>query len=123
MLTKRIVLVEDDEALGKAIEMELKSDGFEVKWAMNGEEGEGLILKEKPDLVILDLLLPKVNGLDVLKMIRMTEEIKETPVVVLTNFDQDEWIKQGVTVGISGYYLKADLKIKDIVGIVKKFAR
>ena len=82
---KRILIIEDDKFLLKLYSDKLKREGFEVSMAISGEEGLGKVEHEKPDLVLLDIILPQKNGFDILGEIKLNKETKNIPVIILTN--------------------------------------
>jgi DNA-binding response OmpR family regulator len=119
---KKIIICEDEQVLQKALSIELLGAGFEVMSAMDGEAGLALIKKDLPDLVLLDLMMPKMPGFEVLKKLKEDETTKHIPVIILSNLGQDEDRKKGLELGAADYYVKSatDLsllteKIKNIL--------
>ena len=102
----KILLIEDDMDAQKVIGKRLTSAGFEVVFANDGYQGTALAHKEKPDLVILDLMMPAGGGLSVLKNIRSSMHTNSTPVVILTGLKDTEYKKKVVAEGISAYFEK-----------------
>lgn len=122
MPRKRIVIIEDEPILLKALNIELLSAEFEVMSAIDGESGLDLIREEKPDLVLLDLVLPKMSGFEVLEKIKTDKKLKKIPVVVLSNLGQKEEYKRGLQLGATDYFIKSNTdlslltqKLKDIL--------
>ncbi len=120
---KKIIVLEDEQVLQKALSIELLGAGFEVLSALDGEAGLALVRKELPDLVLLDLTMPKMNGFDVLKNLKEDATTKSIPVIILSNLGQDEDKAKGLALGAKDYYVKSstDLsllteKIKKIIG-------
>ncbi len=118
-MSKKILVVEDDNILQKAIKKALEKENFEVIQAFDGEEGLDLAQTIKPDFILLDIIIPKLNGFSVLKILKEDEETKNIPVVVLTNLGQAEDIEEGESLGAAGHLIKANLSPVDIVAIVK----
>lgn len=117
--TKKIVLiVEDDPALLELYGHAFKAAGFETFIAHDGEEGLTLIQTKLPDCVILDILMPKMNGVEVLRNMRKEEKTKAIPVLVLTNYDN--YREKVQAFGIVDYLVKADVTLKDILERVQK---
>ncbi len=116
-----MMIVEDDAVLVNALTLSLEDEGYEISVATDGEEAEKKILSEKPDLILLDLLLPIKSGFEVLKVIRANEATKNIAVVILTNFEQETSVDEGMRLGAKDYIVKANIDIKDIPGIVKKY--
>ena len=117
---KRILFIEDESALQKTFTDILKSEGFEVISALDGETGLNLIKKDKPDLVLLDLILPKIHGLDVLKKMKEDEITKNIPVIVLTNVESIEEIDKALELGATTYLVKSDYSLEEVIAKVKK---
>jgi DNA-binding response OmpR family regulator len=116
--SKKVLVVEDEELIAKPLTMKLKLSGFEVKNAYNGEEALEILAKEKFDLIILDLLMPKLDGFGVLTELRNWGD--KTPVVVATNLNQAEDVSRVFELGVSSYYVKADTTLDQIVEHVWK---
>jgi DNA-binding response OmpR family regulator len=121
---KKILLIEDEAPMLRALEDGFHREGLETISAGNGEAGLGLALKQKPDLIVLDILLPGIDGLTVMKKLRTEggEYGKSVPVVILTNLSPDsEEINQTVAATSPTYYLvKADWTVEDVVAKVKE---
>lgn len=115
---KKILIVEDDEATFKALHTVFEYAGFSVLAARNGAEGVVVALQGRPDLILLDILMPVMDGWEMLKQVRESDDWgKCVPVVVLTNLsaDEDEQIKRIAELGPSYFMVKADWKVEGIV--------
>ncbi|KKP79464.1 MAG: hypothetical protein A2271_04000 [Candidatus Moranbacteria bacterium RIFOXYA12_FULL_35_19] len=112
---KRILIIEDEETLQKALAQYLTEEKFEVLSAMDGEKGVEIAILEKPDLIILDIILPKKDGFQVLDEIKSNNEIKKTPVILLTNLESMEDIQKAFEKGATTYLVKSEYKLEDIV--------
>jgi len=121
MSKQKIVLVEDDEILSKVLYEELKDAGFDVQQAFDGEAGLELVQSAKPELVLLDLVMPKKHGFDVLAELKKSLTTKEIPVIILTMLGQDEEIKKGLKLGAEDYIVKSQHAVAEIVEKVKTF--
>ncbi len=121
MENKKILIVEDDTVLANALSLSLQDKGYQIEVATDGAEAERMIKSIKPNLILLDLLLPIKNGFEVLKGLRSDAELKDTPVVILTNFEQETSIEEGMKMGAKDYIVKANIDIKDVPEIVKKY--
>ncbi|MCK5286055.1 MAG: response regulator [Candidatus Pacebacteria bacterium] len=117
----KIVLVEDDEILSKVIKEELEEADFKVYLATDGEKGLELAQEKKPDLVLLDLMLPKMHGFEVLENLKKSPETEDTPVIILTMLGSDDDIKKGLKLGASDYIVKSQHAVGEIIDEVKKF--
>ncbi len=120
---QKILIVEDDFFVRDLYNRELGREGFEVTTAEDGTGGLSKILEEKPDLILLDIMLPGMSGLDVLKKIKEEETVKDIPVVLLTNLGQDSVIREAFSLGAVGYLIKAAYTPTQIIEEVKKFLR
>jgi DNA-binding response OmpR family regulator len=115
MNEKTILIIEDEKTLQKALAEYLKEENFDVLSALDGEAGVELAKKEKPDLVILDIVLPKKDGFQVLEEIKNNEETKNIPVMLLTNLESVEDIQKAFDKGATTYLVKSEYKLEDIV--------
>ncbi|MFH1047827.1 MAG: response regulator [Patescibacteria group bacterium] len=115
-----VLIVEDDVFLRKILATKFEKEGFAVRTASNGEEALTLLHESAPAMMLLDLIIPKVSGFDVLADVRATEGLKDLPVVVLSNLSQEEDIKRVTELGALGFMSKADNSINEIVAHVKE---
>lgn len=116
---KPIVIVEDDRFLSSLMKARFEKDGLPVVQAFDGEEAVALFKKEIPALVILDLIMPKVTGFEVLQTISLTPELQKVPVVILSNLAQDSDIEKARELGAKEYFVKVKVSIDDLVTRVK----
>lgn len=115
-----VFLVEDDEFLVGIYQKKFEMEGFKVSVAMNGERALSDIKKKKPDIVLLDVLLPKLDGFAVLEKLKEDATTKDIPVVLLTNLGQKDDVDKGLRAGALDYLIKAHFKPSEIVDKVKK---
>jgi len=116
-----IALIEDDRSLSEILTGELKKSGFRVLQAFNGEEGLALVLAEHPALILLDITMPKMDGIEMLKRLRDKENgSPRTPVIILTNIGDFERIAQATELGVMGYLQKSEWHISDVTKKVKE---
>lgn len=111
----KILVVEDEASLRKAIVDILKINGYEVVGAGDGESGLSLTRSEMPDLILLDIILPKMNGFDVLKELKADATTASIPVIVLTNLEGTMDVEQALTLGATTYLVKTNYELEDIV--------
>src|SRR3972149_10875409 len=102
----KILLVEDDPSLAQIYKVELEMDGFEVVVSTDGEQGLNAAKNDQPNLILLDIVLPKINGLVVLEKLKQTEEVKNIPAIVITNFGQEENVKKAFAFGAEDFIFK-----------------
>ena len=120
MSAKKILIIDDDLFLSDLYSLELKRAGFEVDIASGPELGLSKMDLEKPDLVLLDIAMPVMNGLQVLEKIRQNQKLSSVKVLLLTNLRDDATIRQGLSKGADGYLLKTSLTPEQVVTEVKK---
>ncbi len=112
---KKILIVEDDLFLSNAYRVKLAKSGFETKQAMDGEQVFTALSTYTPDLIILDLVIPKKDGFEVLKELRASEKWKSIPVIVISNLSQQEDIKKILSLGVVTYLLKISVSLEEII--------
>jgi len=121
-MAKKIVLAEDEPQIARLTEFKLKKEGYEVTWKENGEEALEAIKAEKPDLVLLDVMMPVMGGYEVLRRLKEDENLKSIPVVMLTSRAQERDVVKGIDLGAEDYITKpfhpAELlaRVKRILG-------
>lgn len=120
-MNKKILIVEDEEILLKVLSEQFERAGFDVSTASDGEEALKSLEKSKPDLVLLDIILPKINGFDVLKTMKENPDTQDIPVIIISNLGRDEDIKQAIKLGAVDYYIKVQHPILEIIEKVSKF--
>lgn len=117
----KILIIEDDQFLRLALEKKLKKEGFEVIVANDGEEGLAKLITELPDLVLLDIILPKKTGFNFLEDFRKDPNLKAIPVFVISQLGQPEDVEKGLKLGAIEYFVKAKISLDDLVNKIKKF--
>ena len=120
MTARRILLVEDDRFLRRACEVSLRQRGYVVTTAVDGEEALRKVGAERPDLILLDLLMPKMTGTEVLKALRAEKATREIRVLILSNSSREEDIEEINALGVSGYFVKADLSLQALGEMVAR---
>ncbi len=116
----KLLIVEDDAFLQKILVAKFAKEGFAVSSATDGEEGLALMKKEKFNLVLLDLIMPNMDGFDVLYAVQADAALKTVPVIVLSNLAQDEDVTRAKDLGATDFLVKGDLAINDLVRRVKE---
>lgn len=116
---KRILFVEDDDALAGVYLVRLQGEGFDVKRVANGEEALAAAVSFKPDLILLDIMMPKVSGFDVLDILRNTPEAGNVKIVVLTALSQESDKKRAKELGADDYIVKSQVVITDVIARIK----
>ena len=114
-----ILLVEDDTFLSGMYKTKFEMEGFKVITAEDGLRGFQLAKEKRPDIILLDILLPKMDGFEVLEKLRISKDTKEIPVIMLTNLGQKEDVKKGLERGANGYLIKAHFMPSEVVAKIK----
>ncbi len=117
---RKILIIEDDSFLQGLEAGKLKKDNYEVLTASTGEEGMQKINEEGVDLILLDLILPKFDGYDILKKIRETEKIKNLPVIVFSNLAEDKDVKKAKDLGATDFMVKSNFTLDELVEHINK---
>jgi DNA-binding response OmpR family regulator len=117
---KKILFIEDESALQKTIQEILTREGYQLISAFDGESGLKLAKKEKPDLILLDLILPKKDGFEVLNELKESEETKNIPVIVITNLEEIDSVEKALELGATTYLIKSQYTLEEVVQKVKK---
>ena len=118
-MPKKILIVEDDEFLRELISQKLVKEGYDIGSAIDGEEGVKKIKDEKPDLVLLDLILPGIDGFEVLTQMKEMPSTSSIPVIILSNLGQKEDIERGLKLGAADYLIKAHFTPGEIIEKIK----
>jgi len=116
----KILLVEDDSNLREIYGARLEAEGYDVVTAGDGEEGLAVAVKERPHLIIADVMMPKISGFDMLDILRTTPETKDVKVIVMTALSQDEDRERGEKLGADKYFVKSQVVLEDLVSTVKE---
>ena len=116
---KKIMIIEDDHFLSSLMKARLEKEGFTVVQAFDGEEAIQDLKQDYPSLIVLDLIMPKVTGFEVLQMISITPQLDKVPVVIVSNLAQDSDIEKARQLGAREYFIKVKVSIDDLVGKIK----
>lgn len=117
---KTILFIEDESALQKTFGDLLIQEGHKMIPALDGETGLKLAKKEKPDLILLDLILPKIHGFQVLKKLKEDPETKEIPIIILTNLEDMGDVEKALELGATTYLVKANYTLEEVLEKIKK---
>ena len=120
-MDKRILVIEDDRILRKACETSLAKRGFVVLTASNGEEGLSRAEELTPDLILLDMRMPKLSGAETLAALKQNEKTMTIPVIILSNSSSEAGIQKAETLGAAGYLVKASLSLRELGDRVAEF--
>lgn len=117
---KKILLAEDDRPISNTLANKLKRHDFEVLQAPNGKEALKMIKTDKPDLVLLDLIMPIMDGFTVLENLKKENLIKKTPIIVFSNLGQKSDIEKVEALGVKNYLVKSDMSLNDVIGKINE---
>ena len=117
---KKILFIEDESALQKTFGDILGQEGYEMVSALDGQEGLRLVKAKKPDLILLDLILPKLHGFEVLKKLKEDEDTKDIPIIVLTNLEGVGDVEKALELGATTYLVKANYTLEEVISKIKK---
>lgn len=123
MANKKILIVEDEVMLLEMMKVRIEANGYDVIMAENGKDGSFKAMSEKPDMIIADILMPELDGIGMIKIIRSSSDLKDVPIVVVSALGRNEDVKKALAAGANDYitkpYSAADL-LKKIDGFLKK---
>lgn len=121
MTTKKpiVALIEDDPLIAEMYMTKFTKEGYDIRHAGDGFEGLEMVKKQKPDIILLDIIMPKMDGFQVLAELRKEAAFKETPVIMLTNLGQEEDVQKGRALGATDYFIKTNFTPAAIVDKVK----
>lgn len=119
-MKKKILVVEDETSLLHVLKDQLQDEGFEVQTATTGEQGLACALLWHPDLILIDIVMPQMNGIDMLTLLRDDQWGSLVSVIMLTNVSEPDTIDQLIELGVHAYVVKADWKLEDVVRMVKE---
>ena len=105
---KKILIVDDDKTFQKVLSDKLKSLNYEVVSAMDGEEGLKMALEGKPDLILLDIKMPRLDGIGFLKTLKAKKEVEPIPILITSNIGTIDQISEGIALGVKGYIIKSN---------------
>lgn len=117
---KKVLIVEDDDSLANVYTTRLQAEGFDTQRVPNGEDALATTIAYKPDLVLLDVMMPKVSGFDVLDILRNTPETTNVKVIMLTALSQDADKERAQSMGVDDYLVKSQVVIADVVDKIKE---
>ncbi|KKS19138.1 MAG: Response regulator receiver protein [Parcubacteria group bacterium GW2011_GWC1_41_7] len=117
----KVLIVEDDKFLRTLLEKKLRSESFEVVTAADGEEAMNQLVSTNPDMVLLDIILPKISGFSFLEQVQKDPNLNKIPVIILSNLAQGEDVQKGKDLGAIDYFVKANTSLEDLIKKVRAF--
>lgn len=118
---KKILIIEDEEIILDLLSKKISQHGFEVKTARNGQEGLDLMLSDKPDLVLTDIVMPEKDGFTVIEEMKQTEALKNIPVIIISNSGQPVELDRAKSLGVSDWVIKTEFDPNEILEKIRKF--
>lgn len=119
----KILIVEDDKFLLKAYKIKLEKEGFDIIMASDGNMGLEMAKKDPPSLILLDLMLPKMDGFEFLKKIKSDEKLKHIPVITISVLSQKADHEKAMELGAEGYFIKTDYTLEEIIEKIKNYLK
>jgi len=119
-MAKKILIIEDEEIMINLLQKKLSQEGYNVSVARNGEEGLRLIKETMPDLVLLDIIMPKMGGLEVMEAMQKDEKLKDIPVIIVSNSGQPVEIDKAKELGVKDWLIKTEFDPQEVINKVKK---
>ncbi|MBU0706777.1 response regulator [Patescibacteria group bacterium] len=119
----KVLIVEDEEIISKALATKLGKNKFNITLAMDGATGLELAKKEMPDIVLLDLIMPKMSGFEVLEKIKKDPATNKIPVVILSNLDDSSYLKKGIEAGAAEYMVKTRTNLEEIIAKIHEIVK
>lgn len=116
----KILIIEDDRYISKMYQLKLSLEGYEVVVAENGREGVDKVKEFQPNIILLDILMPELDGFEVLKIVKSEEASKNIPVLIMSNLGQEDHIQKGLELGASGYIVKSQFTPSKVVEQIKE---
>lgn len=120
---KKILIAEDDTYISNAYRVKLTKEGFEVKLAFDGQEAMNILESFRPDIIMLDLVMPKKDGFATLAEIKQNPKLKSIPVIIASNLGQKEDIDKAMKLGANDFIVKSDLSLKDIIAKISALTK
>lgn len=117
----KILLIEDEKFLRNVLERKLRDEGFEVVTAIDGNEALQKIISERPDMILLDIILPRKNGFLILEEIKKDPEFNKLPIFIISNLAQEEDINKALNLGATEYFVKAKFSVEDLINKIKEY--
>jgi len=119
----KVLIVEDDSFLSSLLKTRIKNDGYDAYLASDGDAAWEFLKKEKPDLIFLDVILPKKSGFDLLESLQSDPEVKNIPIIIISNLGQDADISRGKELGAVDYFVKARVSVDDLVKKIGEYIK
>jgi len=120
---KSILLVEDEPLLANLLKQRLEKEGISVFLGRDGEEALNILKENKPDLILLDIILPKISGFELMEVLQKDPQFQKAPIVIISNLGQESDVERGQSLGAIGYFIKAKVSIEDLVSKIKAFLK
>lgn len=122
-MNQKILIIEDEKALGEMYRDKFIQSGFKVDWSQTAEEGIEKVKKFKPDLILLDILLPRANGIGFMGWLKKDPDFSTIPVIAFSNFDEPETKKEALKLGVKDYLIKTSYTPQEIIDKIKKYLK
>ena len=118
--TKKILIIEDDRYISKMYQLKLSLEGYEVQVGENGRQGVDKVKEFMPDIILCDILMPELDGFEVIKIVKSDEATKSIPILIMSNLGQEDHIQKGMSLGAIGYIVKSQYTPSKVVETIKQ---
>lgn len=122
-MTKKVIIAEDDKFLANAYRLKLEKEGFEIEIVANGQELLAKIPEFKPGIILLDLLMPTMDGFEALEALKADKNTKNIPVLIMSNLGQQSDIDKGKELGADDYIIKSNISLKEVIERIQKLSK
>jgi len=119
-VAKKILIIEDEEIISNLLAKKLSQVGYEVKTAFNGQEGLEILEQEKPDLVLIDIVMPKKDGFETISEVKGDPTLKDIPIIIISNSGQPVELDKAKEMGVNDWFIKTDFDPQEVIQKVKK---
>jgi DNA-binding response OmpR family regulator len=120
---KVVLLVEDEPLLANLLKQRLEKEGIKSILARDGEEGLRVLRETKPDLILLDIILPKISGFELMETLKVDPQLERAPIIIISNLGQESDVARGEALGAIQYFVKAKVSIEELIEHVKTFLK
>jgi len=117
---KKILIIEDDRYISKMYQLKLSLEGYQVEVAENGKQGVDKVKEFMPNIILCDILMPELDGFEVIKIVKSDEKTKKIPILIMSNLGQEDHIQKGMSLGAVGYIVKSQYTPSKVVETIKQ---
>jgi len=119
-MSNKILLIEDEEVISELLQKKIAMEGYDISVAEDGEEGLKMMKENKPDLILLDIIMPKMGGFDVMEEMQRDKELKEIPIIIISNSGQPVEIDRAKELGVKDFLIKTEFDPQEVIDKIKR---